>query len=320
VGVFILAMIILVLGLLGLVAAMVMDLSPKTDKYGRSERPLVGRGVAMAIAIGIMALAGLIVFFDSFTIVPARNVGIVNTFGKAEAALDNGWHWVKPWSSVETVDATVQNINLSQDAKNCITVRLANQTTACVDVTVQWNIDQKANANELWQRYRGTNDDVVGNVGRNVVERELRRSLNVVFESYNPLSVLTGGGAPTTKTDDLAATALKEMKQHVDSGIVVDTLRISLVHFDGVTQDKLNGYAQALADTQIATQQRLTAEQQKAANDVLAQSSSSDPGVKYQNCLNLLKDLAAKGQLQNLPPTFNCAGSDTPVIVNSKGN
>jgi regulator of protease activity HflC (stomatin/prohibitin superfamily) len=320
VGVFILALVILLLGLIGLVAALVMDLSPKTNKRGYEESPFIRRSVALAIAIGIMVLGGLMVFFDSFTIVPARNVGIVNTFGKAEAALDNGWHWVKPWSSVETVDATVQNINLSQDAKNCITVRLANQTTACVDVTVQWNIDQKANANELWQRYRGTNDDVVGNVGRNVVERELRRSLNVVFESYNPLSVLTGGGAPTTKTDDLAAAALGEMKQHVASGIVVDTLRISLVHFDGVTQDKLNGYAQALADTQIATQQRLTAEQQKAANDVLAQSSSSDPGVKYQNCLNLLKDLAAKGQLQNLPPTFNCAGSDTPVIVNSKGN
>ncbi len=105
------------------------------------------------------------------------------------------------------------------------------------------------------------------------------------------------------------------MKSHVDSGIVVDTLRISLVHFDDTTQGKLNGFAQALADTQIATQQKLTAEQQKQANDLLAAASSNDPGVKYQNCLNLLKDLAAKGQLQNLPPTFNCGDATAPVII-----
>lgn len=283
----------------------------------RDYEPGLGRA---ALGVGLFLIfAGLFtVVWDSFTIVPARNVGVVNTFGKAEGALDNGFHWVKPWSSVETIDATVQNINLSADAKNCITVRLANQTTACVDVTVQWNIDQKANANELWQRYRGNNDDVVGNVGRNVVERELRRSLNVVFETYNPLSVLAGGATPQVKTDDLAASALGEMKSHVDAGIVVDTLRISVVHYDDTTQQKLNGFAQALADTQIATQQKLTAEQQKQANDLLAAASSNDAGVKYQNCLNLLKDLAAKGQLQNLPPTFNCGSDPTPVIVGQR--
>ena len=268
---------------------------------------------------GVLLVGGIFtVVMDSFTVVPARNVGVVNTFGRAEGALENGFHWVKPWSSIETIDATVQNINLSSDAHNCITVRLANQTTACVDVTVQWNIDQHANANELWQRYRGNNDDVVGNVGRNVVERELRRSLNVVFETYNPLSVLAQGDKPNITTDELATKALAEMKGHVDAGIVVDTLRISVVHFDDTTQQKLNGYAQALADTQIATQQKKTAEQQKAANDLLAAASSNDPGVKYQNCLNLLKDLAAKGQLQNLPPTFNCGEGSAPVIVGQR--
>jgi regulator of protease activity HflC (stomatin/prohibitin superfamily) len=256
---------------------------------------------ARGLAVVLLLLGVFVVAWDSFTIVPARNVGIVNTFGNAGQALDNGFHVVAPWSSVETIDATVQNINLSSDAHNCITVRLANQTTACVDVTVQWNIDQHANANELWQRYRGNNDDVVHNVGSNVVERELRRSLNVVFESYNPLAVLSGA-APTIKTDDLATKALNEIRTHVDTGIVVDTVRIPLVHFDDVTQAKLNGYAQALADTQIATQQKLTAEQQKLANQELAVAASNDPGVLYQNCLNLVKDLAARASSRTFPP------------------
>jgi regulator of protease activity HflC (stomatin/prohibitin superfamily) len=310
---FIIGIIVIALGALVFVARRQLTGNPESRNYDPTYKTFAAMAGIFLVGLGLAIVA-----WDSFTVVPARNVGVVNTFGKAEGALENGFHWVKPWSSIETIDATVQNVNLSSDAKNCITVRLANQTTACVDVTVQWNIDQHANANELWQRYRGNNDDVVGNVGRNVVERELRRSLNVVFESYNPLAVLANGDKPNVSTDDLANKALGEMKAHVDAGIVIDTLRISVVHFDDTTQQKLNGYAQALADTQIATQQKKTAEQQKAANDLLAAASSNDPGVKYQNCLNLLKDLAAKGQLQNLPPTFNCGDSATPVIVGQR--
>jgi hypothetical protein len=109
------------------------------------------------------------------------------------------------------------------------------------------------------------------------------------------------------------------MRASVDPGINVDTLLISVVHFDPVTQDKLNAYAQAIADTQIATQAKKTAEQQHEANDLLAAKSSSDAGVEYQNCLNLVKDLAAKNQLASLPATFNCnQGASTPVIVGGK--
>lgn len=273
--------------------------------------------IPVVAGIIVLAVAGAIMLKISAEVVPARNVGVQVTFGKAEATLSNGFHWVKPWSSVEKVDATVQPLNRGSDTNDCITVRLANQTTACVDVTAQWNIDQHANANELWQRYRGNNDNVVANVGKNVVERELRRSLNVVFEKYNPLLVLSGQ-APTITTDDLATRALVEMRSHVDAGIVIDTLRIPLVHYDAVTQEKLNGYAQALADTQIATQAKLTAQQQKLANDLLAAASSNDPGVMYQNCLNLVRELAAKNQLGSLPQTFNCNGTQAPVIVGSK--
>lgn len=307
---FVTAIVLFVIALI--VAGIRLGINPTESRDAAQARTALG-----FISIVLILLAGLTMLIDSFHIVPARNVGIVNTFGRANTALDNGFHWVAPWSSVEDIDATVQNINL--DNPNCVTVRLANQTTACVDLTLQWNIDQHANANELWQRYRGTNDNVVGNVGKNVVERELRRALNVVFEKYNPLAVLTDAGTPTISTGDLAAQALAQMKASVDAGIDVDTLLISVVHFDDVTQQKLNAYAQAIADTQIATQAKKTAEQQHEANDLLAAKSSSDAGVEYQNCLNLVKDLAAKNQLASLPATFNCnQGASTPVIVGGK--
>jgi regulator of protease activity HflC (stomatin/prohibitin superfamily) len=277
-------------------------------------KPASGTGALGGVLVTIGMLA---ILLNCFTVIPARNVGVVNTFGVANQALDNGIHFVAPWSSIETIDATVQNINRDEDTKNCVTVRLANQTTACVDLTLQWNIDQNANANELWQRYRGSNDKVVENVGNNVVMRELQRALNVVFETYNPLGAIVDG-APAVKTADLAKKALDDLKSSVDKGIVVDALLISVVHFDATTQDKLNAFAQSLADTRVAEQNKKTAEQQRAANDLLVASSSDNEGVKYQNCLNVIKDLAAKNQLVNLPAAFTCGPGGSPVLVQAK--
>jgi hypothetical protein len=71
-----------------------------------------------------------------------------------------------------------------------------------------------------------------------------------------------------------------------------------------------------LAGDADAEQKKKTAEQTKLANDILAGSSAAkDPGVQYQNCLDMIRELANKGQLEHLPPTFNCGSSSTPAIV-----
>ncbi len=268
------------------------------------------------LAATVLAVTAVAIFvLNTFTVVPPRNVAVVVEFGKADQAVSSGPHWVPPWSSIELVDGTVQTQLMT------IKVRLANQTTADVDAVVQWNVSQEAHANELWQRYRGKDDNVIKNIHDNVIWRQTTVALNEVFADYNPLVVLSGGKESRSQ-QDLAAQALTILKSNVDPGIQVDVVAISLIHYDDVTQQKLNGYAQALADTQIATQQKLTADQQKLANDILATKSSNDPGVKYQNCLNFLKDLAAKGQLAGLPITFNCGdpnggNSNAGLIVNS---
>jgi regulator of protease activity HflC (stomatin/prohibitin superfamily) len=307
----------IVVVLLGVVALAVRKrVAGKPDS--RSYDP--ANTTAMTTVGVVLLLAGIFtVVWDSWTIIPARNVGVVNTFCNANRTLNNGAHLVAPWSSVETIDATVQTFKFDKADNSCVTVRLANQTTACVDTTLQWNIDQQADANSLWQRYRGSNDDVLANVGNNVVKRELQRAMNGVFETYNPLAVLQGG-QNLTKTDDLAAQVLTKVRNTVDPGIVIDTVLVSIVHFDDTTQGKLNAFAQALADTQVAMQTEQTNKAIKLANDALASTSSADPGVQYQNCLNLVRYLASVNQLQNLPQTFICSqgAGGTPVIVGAK--
>ncbi len=278
----------------------------------------------LILGLLLMVFGVTVVGMDSWTVIPAKNGGVVNVLGNANRSLSNGPALVEPWATVETVDATKQNFNYNPDmaqwsrtdAPVCttVTVRLRNQTTACLELTMQWNINQQGNINELWKNYRGTNDNVVLNVGTNLVLRQLQRAANNAFETFDPLAVLNNDGTSSVTTTSLSKDIEADLKRSLGNEIVVDYMIISVVHYDAVTQSKLNAFAQQIADTQIATQAVITAKQRQLANDILAAASSSDPGVMYQNCLTLIADLAAKNQLQNLPQAFTCGGA-TPAAL-----
>lgn len=279
---------------------------------------LLKQGVAVAVAVALLLIGGLAVLFDSYTTIPVRTVGIETTFGgKPVRPLTNGLHWMAPWHGVDKEwDGSVQTLKLTtshSDSGDPVTVRLANQTTAQVDVTLQWFIKPDADVLGLYRSYK-----TFANVEDNLVLRQLQQSLNDQFAHYDPLAAINGTAAGTGPTvDQLAAQARVSLQKALGDAINVGTMTIPLVHFDATTESRLVQYQQALADTRIAQQREQTAEKIKEANDILAGTQSTkDPGVQYQNCLNLISDLAGKGQLKDLPPTFNCGGAgQTPVIV-----
>jgi regulator of protease activity HflC (stomatin/prohibitin superfamily) len=295
--------------------------------------------IAAGIVFGVTGALGLFtIVMDSFTVVASRNVGIPVTFGAVGNPYGPGPHWVAPWTDVTKVDATTQNINRNADEGqwangNCtaVLVRLASGANACADITAQWNVSNNApTASQLWTQYRGntddedkTNDNFITNLTNNVVDREIQRAMNAAFANYNPIVVGNNNEAVNTPLDlaQYSRDVKGDLQKTVASGIDVTEFLVSHLHFDRVTQDKINALAQAKADTQIALQKKETARAQKEANDLLAASASSnDSGVMFQNCLNVLKDLASSGQLGNLPVnSLQCVigGSGTPVIVST---
>jgi regulator of protease activity HflC (stomatin/prohibitin superfamily) len=318
---FILALITIGLGLLIVPAVAVSLRNAKSDSYGSRGEPLYSpaqrRRIVLATAIGFGLLAGFLVFLAAATIVPTRSVGVEVSFGKPIGQLDNGFHLVAPWHKVEKFDTSVQTLVMKGDGQGadnpCVTVRLGNQTTACVDVNrSQWNIDPAGDVVELYRRYKAFE-----RIEQNVVAGQTMNALVGTFADFDPLAGVTGQkDAPTKGTDALAADALKRVQGAVGTGIRVESLLL-FVNYDPTTQNKLNDYAKALAETRIAAQSRLTAEEQAKANKALAaQASVRDPGVQYQNCLSLVRDLAARDQLGKLPPTFNCGDPRSQVIVN----
>src|SRR4051812_27512817 len=103
------------------------------------------RSLRIAVVTGVLAI--LVVIFSSTTIVSARNVGVVTTFGRPSGTLGNGLHVIAPWQKVTEMDGTIQIDN--HTGEMATTVRLGNNSTANVDNSVRWRI-QPAAADELY--------------------------------------------------------------------------------------------------------------------------------------------------------------------------
>lgn len=279
--------------------------------------------IVMAVAGVAFVVGGVTLALDTVVQVPARNVGVVNEFGNTTDTLSNGLHVVAPWASVEDVDTTNKPIQLTDDGNvdngcTSIAVRLSTQTTACQDVFVQWQIDPKGDAKDLWKTYRGSNDDLIDNIQNNVILPRLRSEMQRVFSTYDPLAVLQGGKIQDTTT--LQPAVEEALKADMPDGVLLLDLRFSQIHYDNATQNRINAFSGEVGNTRIAQQAEQTALAQAQANkDLAADPSINNPGVQYQNCLNMINNLAAKGQLGQLPQGFSCSqGGSIPIIVQTK--
>lgn len=292
---------------------------------------LAGIGAALTSSAGgkgLAAIAGvlsvLFLFLASFDTIETRHVGVLVAFGKAsDKPLKNGFHWHNPAYTVHEFDATLQPQNFTEDVTKdgCqgITVRLGNGTTACTDVTLQWNIDGDGNVPELYRQYQSFE-----RINDNLVHQQLRVALNNAFGTFDPFAALKAAAdaqlaaadpkapkpADVVTLGEVSDGARAALQKAVGTGIKVDVLTIPLVHYDQPTESRLSAFQQSIADTRIAEQQKQTNIAIHNANDQLKAASSNDPGVLYQNCLTFLRDMASKNQLGSLPATFTCPGSN----------
>jgi hypothetical protein len=150
----------IIVALLGTTAIFIGRIN-ETDRRG----DIVGSFNLRPIGVAVLAVGLIVLAFDSFTIVPTRNLAVQTSFGKPTGTLRNGFHPAAPWSDIHTFDATIQTLKMSaddtKDQGDPITVRLANAATAKVDVTVQWQIDPDADITQLYLDFRDF--DNIGN-------------------------------------------------------------------------------------------------------------------------------------------------------------
>jgi regulator of protease activity HflC (stomatin/prohibitin superfamily) len=274
------------------------------------------RRYARVTAIVLSGIFVLVLLLGSITTVSTKNVGIETAFGRTSGHLSNGIHLVWPWVSVTEMDAAIQTDSYTR--ADCLNVRIANQQTACVDISIRWRIYQGA-ADQLFQNYR-----TFDNVRDSLVTRELTAALNQQLASYNPLNsiptatTVAGSNYPTAPSlNAVAADVTAQMRREIgDQGIDVLTSIIPYMSFDAQTQARLNQLQQQEAQTRIAQAELQTNEAQSAANQALAASVQQNPEVLVSKCLDIMNTLVKNG---GKPPVGMCALGNAPSVLASGG-
>lgn len=255
---------------------------------------------AVPVFAGLLGLVFIIL--SCTTMVEAKQVGVLTTFGKpSDQTLSSGLHFKAPWQKVTEIDATIQTDEYHGDS--CITVVLADKNTACISATNRWAVS-KDNANSVYADFRS--DDPTKSLRNAVVSTQFKAAVNDVFGSFDA----TKDGA--ADTDALAKKVTDKLLTKTDDLVTIESVTISFIKPSETLQDKIEALQAQEEKTRIATEAKATATQEAAANRILSDSISDDPNVLVSKCLDLL----AEGY--DAPAGFTCwPGSSGAVVVPS---
>jgi len=297
---FVIACLLIMAGIVALVVAGRRSAARPAGKGAGSAR--IGARIAGTV---VLLLGVVVVLLDCTTTVSARTVGVETSFGKPVSALPNGVHFVRPWASIDdTWDGTVQTVTYNP------TVRLANGTTARVDVSVQWQIDTGQQFITLWRQYR-----TFDNIQSNVLKRQTTNALNEVFETFNPLATLDANGTQTVQVSTFAPQVQQKVAAAMPPGLTIKNVTLPQITYDSEVQNQINSIIAAAAATRVAVQNEQTAKAQASANNTLANGNTSG-GVLYQQCLSMTQSALKAGE--TLPEGWSCGTPGAPVVIPAK--
>ena len=283
----------------------------------------IGSGIS-AILIGLLVL-----FAGGINSVPARSIGIPVSFGKVGNSLNPGFHWMMPWVSVAEVSKTVHTISFKGDGTQagtssapgnisgpCLDVRIGGQQTACLDITVQYEVTD-AGAPVLYQDYTGQGSDIMDTVARNLIVREEEQVINQVLGDYNPIQdVSAAATSGNSQFSTFGSQVLADMRADLAGKVQVISVLMPLLRYDSATQARLNQIQQHYGATAIANQEILTNQAQAKANAAIASSIAHDPGVLDYQCLQITQEILKDGG--SLPAGWNCFGSSSSLALSGK--
>lgn len=315
-------MILFICGIVAVLIALLMFIIGSFEDEGETVKLWPWGFIPLVIA--------LVLFILAFTVaIPAKNVGVVTTFGKvSERNLGSGLHLILPWQKVTTLDATIitdkfvgaQNGEDGRDELDCISVRIQDGTTACVSMVIRSQIDPEK-ANDLYANYRS--DDVDASIFDALIRTQLTAAANSVFRDFDP--VLSGNGSEVVTSapnlQDLSDDVLTVMDENLANAsttgepeVEMVSLTVSFIAFSDTTEARINDLQAEVAKTRVAQQQEATAQAQARANKILANSVSNDPNVLVSKCLDTLTVMVQAGQ--PVPPGFSCwPGVDKGSLV-----
>lgn len=277
------------------------------DHYG--DGPSRGTFTTWAVVMGVILL-GLTLAFSATT-VSARAVGIQTSFGRYQDTLTNGFHMTAPWSSVEEFSTQVQWLELNGAKDNSVggtEVNYQGGGKGVVDATIRWRIDPD-NADDLWRKYK-----TFEAVRDQLVQSASRDSIRVIVGAYAPNDARAGENL--RKITGAVQTDLGGQLR--DDGIQIDSVSVTGVFLDDVTQKSIEQIVQAENAVKKAEADKQRAIIDNETANLRAKSAALGAGALQRYCLDVTNnwDASKNGAL---PATWNCfASTPASVVVGQK--
>ena len=284
-----------------------------------------GRRAMSMVASVLGTIALLLGVWSTVRSVPVHSSGVEVSFGKVEGDLRPGLNfWNAPWTGVTIMDETVQSSVWSapswngSDTQNpgCLIVRIGGQQLGCANLRVKWQVED-ARAPKLFNQYDNQGTDVMTSIKANLVDADIQEVMNEIMGDYNPildaqLTAANGGNvaAPSQYTSfgpKIQAALQKLLGNQIR--ILPDGVVLSQSFYQQVTESRLSGIQNQVADTAIAAQQYLTDQKLAAANNALAKSLT--PEILQHECYTVTQDIYNAHGTMNVG--WNCTG--TPSLA-----
>lgn len=287
----------------------------RVSRYNNETEPRFSTGQYRFAGIGMFLLAMSFIAMSCFTITDARSVGVKTRFNKESGTVGSGLSPKEPWENVEEWTTRNQVVRFEKGGKDddeddnfhtygCVTVRLGNQSDACIEATVTFAITEKSVVG-LWRQHKTFRSAV-----KEFVVPQAKTAVDFTFSGWNPIAGIDKGIENVeTRTNEAWSKLLKpkvgEMYQ-ARSVQLVDA-QVTFVHLDDATRAQLNQISAQQGATQVAKEKIKTAE---AEADALAKRKAA-----ASSCVDLYLYLAATDQLKNVNAGFNC-GAPSGTLVN----
>lgn len=239
------------------------------------------KGGPLATAVLAALVGGLLIFAAGANSVPQRNVGIVTSFNKATGETTGaGFHWVAPWKNIDDWDATRQAYD-HRDERNCVQVRIADLSNACVEALIEWNT-KADKAPEQWGSYKKDFNNYVSKR----VDPNFAMAFNEAFANHDPLkNVDEKTGNLNVPYDQIMRDVRSRIEARIGSDVEVLSVVVSRINYDEKTQGSIDAYRQAVLKGRTLEKEHANALKQKAVSEVNAQVD------KQTRCMDLAEKL-----------------------------
>ena len=254
-------------------------------------------------------------FFSSFVVVNATQVGVPVAFGHVGKPLDNGVHFVAPWANVE--EYPIRPITVQLTGQNAVIARTADAGQMTVELAARWRVE-KQDASTLYYQSR-TGD--LGAITDNIVLPNLRQAVGQIYS-------VTGNLDAISNRDKVAEEIRTQLnKQLAVYGITVDTVSMRSVEPDSATASTISQYASQQQATRIAQEATKTATIEAQRRLIEAQglkaasqaAAGMTPSELQSVCMQVWQQVITKGIDKGVPIYTNpCSSSSSGLIVTAK--